>query len=334
MIVYRSAHPATAALYRQRGAYLTELLVVFPVFIFLVLACIQMGLIYRARITLGYATFEAAREGSLANARPIPVTFTGVVPSGIDVSTGSVLQGLVRGLFPLYPSGTDAGSLVVGYGKAAIDVAGNSCIEYLQPTQAAFLDWGIVELQGRDKNVIKIPNDTLRYRKPLAVDYATSPQRSNLEGLFSGYSIQEANVLKIKVRYAYEPRLPVIGPAIVALLAGMDTDADAFDRTAYSKSRIPLQSVATVRMQSPVQWHPFYPLGFLPESNSSWNYTADGNPIWALQFGLINQLRGIAKFSDTSAAVTARLPLCLNTEYYFGAATVVTSLPSAGDIFQ
>lgn len=325
-------HPVYRA--RQHGAYLTELVVAFPAFMFLVLACIQMGFIYQAKVTLGYAAFEGAREGSLSNARPIPVTFTGVVPSGVDITKGSVLQGLVRGLFPIYTKGTDAGSVISGYGKAALDVATNSCIEFLQPTQATFLDWGIVELQGRDKNVIQIPNDTLRYRKPLAVDLAEGQQRTNLEGLFSGYSIQEANVLKIRVRYAYEPKLPVIGASIVALLAAIDTSPDAFARTAYSKSRIPLESVATVRMQSPVQWHPFYPLGFLPESNSAWDYTEDGNAAWALQFNLINQLRGVANFSDSSAAVTTRIPLCLNPEYYFGSGTIVSSLPSASDIFQ
>lgn len=320
---------------RQCGAYLTELLVAFPPFIFLVLACLQMGFIYQARITLGYAAFEGAREGSLANARAIPVTFTGIVPSGVDISKGSVLQGVVRGLFPIYTKGTSAGSLISGYGKAAVDVAGNSCIEFLQPTQATFLDWGIVELQGRDKNVIQIPNDTLRYRKPLSVDLPKySEQRKNLEGLFSGYSIQEANVLKIRVRYAYEPKLPVIGPSIVALLAAFDTDPDAFAKTAYSKSRIPLESIATVRMQSPVQWHPFFPLGFLPESNSNWDYTEDGNIAWAAQFALVNKLRGKAKFSDTSAAVTTRIPLCLNPDYYSDSDPIVSALPSAGDIFK
>jgi len=324
---------AAGSLHRQHGAYMTELLVVFPVFIFLVLACLQMGLIYRAKITLDYAAFEAAREGSMSNARAIPVRFQTLVPTSLDISKGSILQGLVRGLWPLYPNGSDAGSLIKGYGTAALDVAENACIQFLQPTQATFLDWGIVELQGASKNVIQIPNDTLRYRKPLAADLKYDAARTNLEGLFSGYSIQEANVLKIRVRFAYEPSLPVIGPAIVTLLETLDTDADAFNQTAYSKSRIPLEAVATVRMQSPVEWNPFFPLGFLPESNSDWDYDSD-NDVWNIQYQLINSLRSIASFSDTSTAVSTSLPMCLNPDYYFGEADLVSDLPTAESIFE
>lgn len=320
------SHPNGAA---QRGSYVTEMAIVFPVFVFLVLACIQLGLIYQAKTTLSYAAFEAAREGSMSNGRALPVVFTGLKPSGVDIAKGSVLQGLIRGLFPLYPSDASATSLMKGYAKAAWDVSTNSCIEFLQPTQAAFLDWGFIEKQGRDEGIIQIPNDSLRYRKPLAVDLLRGAQRSNLEGVFSGYSVQEANVLKLKVRYAYEPRLPFIGRAIVSLARAANTTPDGFEARAYANGRLPMEAIGTVRMQTPVHWHPFFPLGFMPESNASWNYDESGNIAWQEQFAFINALRSTLKFSDESF-LAARLPMCLNPLYYFGSLGILPSLPDPG----
>ena len=48
---------------------MVEFLIILPVLLFIILATLQFAFIYRAKITLNYATFEAARAGSLNSAR-------------------------------------------------------------------------------------------------------------------------------------------------------------------------------------------------------------------------------------------------------------------------
>ena len=50
--------------HRQRGQSMVEFCIVVPLFLFLLLLILQMVLIYRAKSTLDYATFQAARTGA------------------------------------------------------------------------------------------------------------------------------------------------------------------------------------------------------------------------------------------------------------------------------
>ena len=58
---------------RQTGASLVELFVVAPALLFLGLGTVQIGLLYHAKTTLNYATFEAARVGSVSHAQVEPM---------------------------------------------------------------------------------------------------------------------------------------------------------------------------------------------------------------------------------------------------------------------
>ncbi|MDB6063394.1 MAG: hypothetical protein JWM78_3497 [Verrucomicrobiaceae bacterium] len=48
---------------RSSGQALLEHVVLWPVLILITMAVIQLGLLYRGRVTLEHATFMAAREG-------------------------------------------------------------------------------------------------------------------------------------------------------------------------------------------------------------------------------------------------------------------------------
>ena len=52
----------------QRGAGVVETLIVLPTLLFLVLGMWQAALAYQAKSSVNYATFEAARAGSVNNA--------------------------------------------------------------------------------------------------------------------------------------------------------------------------------------------------------------------------------------------------------------------------
>jgi len=68
-----SAAPRGKGLRRRAGQALVEFLIIFPTLILLVLGAFQFALIYQAKQTLNYATFLAARQGALKNGKMTPI---------------------------------------------------------------------------------------------------------------------------------------------------------------------------------------------------------------------------------------------------------------------
>lgn len=192
----------------------------------------------------------------------------------------SVLQGFINGIMPLYTKGTGATDILKAQVDAYGDAMMNSCIIYHNPTHAAFLDFGFMEIEGPDKFVFQIPNDMMRYRVPGDVDPKgkgvnyhqskgkyLSDEEGGLRGAASSMSVQEATLLSIEIKYSYPLQVPIAREIMVGLArlrgGGSDQTAmgSAFDDFSLRNGRWPMSSFATYRMQSPVHWHMFYPFG-------------------------------------------------------------------------
>lgn len=221
---------------RQEGQSLPEFLIVVPVFLFLVLLVFQMMLIYRAKNTLDYAALEAARAGAVNNAE-----------------MEAMRDGLAKGLTPLYATDTGTGGLLEAWARAKLDVngvggvGGQARIEIVSPTRQAWDDFR-EKHHSRNKRrdgTMALPNDSLAFR-PATIGS-------------SGLNVQDANVLKIRVRYNY----PLIVPFVDLVLRGNSEfvpSSGMFDPTRVNMTkrpyenyyRIPIESTAIVRMQSPI----------------------------------------------------------------------------------
>jgi len=176
-----------------RGQAMVEFIIILPVLILLIFGAIQIGFIYSAKTTLNYATFQAARLGAVNHA-----------------TYSSMRRGLIRGLAPLYTSSASLTSLE-GDVEAGIDsggakrdaqteVDGYTRIIRLSPTSSQLEESGFaVEL---DDGTLAIPNDNLMYRPSGRVDGAT---------------IQDANLLKIRVQYCYKLMVPLVNKIIGSL---------------------------------------------------------------------------------------------------------------------
>lgn len=213
---------------RQAGQSLPEFLVAIPLFLFLLLLIFQLVLIYRAKTTLDYAALEAARAGAV---------------NGADV--GKMQAALAKGLTPLYASDADLGGLAGALLKAHTDLFlfHNANIEIISPTQEAWDIYKEPQYDGRPA----LPNDNLAFR-PMGIEGGE-------------VNVQDANILKIKVDYDF----PLIVPFVDRVLRG---DSQFVKSTGFSDPgnvdmkmawvggtrhfRIPLQSHAVVRMQSPI----------------------------------------------------------------------------------
>lgn len=209
---------------RQQGQSLVEFCVVVPTFLFLVLVILQAALIYRAKSTLDYATFQAARAGAVAQAR-----------------VSSMRNALAGGMTPLYATSTGASEVIQARARAQLDVGTFSRIEVLSPTRAAWSRYRERQYDGR----YALPNDSLAFRD------------ASIDG-GSGVSVQDANILKIKVTYHYPLIVPFVDRVIVGL-SDLVSEGESYrplsmmvvDPTSGHR-RLPIVSTAVVRMQSPI----------------------------------------------------------------------------------
>ena len=202
---------------KQRGASIVELLVTMLALAPLVLGAIQAGFFFNAKSIVNNAVFEAGRAGSVENAQRAPM-----------------LTALSRNLMPLYGGGQDAASLAAAWTKAELDVRTISLttLDIISPSQQAFDEYGI-EINDQ----LQIPNEHLAHK-------------SHDRGDGSGVSLQDANVLKIRVTYGYKLIVPVINRLIARSMLIIDPSPQRAAYYAMDPPRIPIVAHATVRMQS------------------------------------------------------------------------------------
>ena len=224
----------------QSGQSMTEFLIIFPMLILLVFGIIQFALIYQARATLNNATLLAARAGAVNNG-----------------SNSSMRTALASGLAPLFATQPS----MAGYGRALVEANLETTpnltrIDVLNPNRAALNDFGRTRVDGQAGR--ELPNDTLSYR-------------NSTPGSASKISVQDANILHVRVSYCLRLLVPVLDRVIHAgvnalspmsqvLSANGMQDPFGTGGTTVSTGcisplsrgpRIVIRSEAMVRMQSP-----------------------------------------------------------------------------------
>jgi hypothetical protein len=225
--------------FRQRGATLMEFVIVFPIAALLVLALIQAGFVYMAKLTLNHATFMAARVGATHNA---------------DVD--AMRTALVRGLIPFHQNNFEANDsqrLLAAWGRAQaenINPLTRAKLDRLNPSPQSFSDFGVKDPKVK---ATYIPNDNLEWR-------------SNTLGKTSQQNLRDANILKIRVTYPYELKVPLMAGLISRVMCSGEIGVEAWGNVSilesvyklanpkclyYMNGRLPIESTAIVEMQSP-----------------------------------------------------------------------------------
>lgn len=212
---------------------MVEFLIVIPLLLLLVFGALQFAFIYHAKITLNYATFEAARAGSLNNAKMVPME-----------------RAFARGLAPLFTHSKGQTEVIRAKNQIKDEItAGYVRIRLINPSPESFLDHG-VDLNGERV----IPNDNLMYRD------------ASISGGASKQSIQDANLLKIHVGYCYELFVPFVNRLLVRMMSLAPTalepenigppEAGSFAASCVlnpqdaGRMGFPIYSQAIIRMQS------------------------------------------------------------------------------------
>jgi hypothetical protein len=235
---------------RQRGATMVELAIAMPMFVMLIFVIAELGLMYQAKSLLDVASLAAARAGAVNGGDPGRMRATAA-------NTMSPLYAPGRGLAgAALASRTDAGiphavgstSTMPGPGTSTINSAGGGAqrgieVGIISPTSQMVQDFRVNRTYRKGQAAVAvIPNDNLMYRST---------------ALRNGVNVQDANLLKIRVTYLYETKMPLtryfftpfMNSNLTAVIFGGEAEGGA-GMARDTNWRIPLVSYATVRMQS------------------------------------------------------------------------------------
>lgn len=217
--------PPAAALPARRheaGASLVEFAVVGPLITLIGLALVQYGQLFFAKSQVNHASFMAARGGSTGNAQ-----------------LKTALDAYAKALVPMYGGGKTPEQIGISLAKAKADVEVNSRIEILNPTKESFKDFHSPELAKKlglgNTRVIQNANQAFAEQKV---------------GQASGQTIQEANLLKLRITHGYKMSVPIVSNIYKAYLRWLDPKDDEFHTRLVEEGRLPIVSNVTVEMQS------------------------------------------------------------------------------------
>ena len=218
----------------QRGATLVEFVIASPLVLFILLVLMQYALLFHARSQLNYATFEAARAGTVANAHP-----------------AAMRTAFDRAMTGYHGGGTTTAELAASRAKALAE-APFTRIEIVSPTRESFDDYHSPALAARlGASGRVIPNTNLAH---LDCPIDRPGCRNNPAANASGQTLQDANLLKLRITYGIpvQRQIPLAGPFMARALAVLDpADGDAFRTGLVAAGRIPVVSHTVMRMQSP-----------------------------------------------------------------------------------
>ena len=218
----------------ERGATLVEFVIAGPLVLFILLVLMQYALLFHARSQLNYATFEAARAGTVANARP-----------------AAIRTAFDRAMTGYHGGGTTTAELAASRARALAE-APFTRIEILSPTRESFDDYHSPALAARlGASGRAIPNTNLAHLAcPIDRPACNASPATNA----SGQTLHDANLLKLRITYGIpaKKQIPLAGPFMARALAVLDpADGDAFRAGLIADGRIPVVAHTVMRMQSP-----------------------------------------------------------------------------------
>lgn len=212
-----------ASRHQQRGAAMVEFVAVGPAITILGMAVLQYSLMFFAKNQINHAAFMAARAGSVAHAT-------------ID----SIEAAYIRALIPLYGGGENSQELMASHAKVVADMRPDTLrVEVLNPTQESFDDFAKDPNLNALFNSRAIPNTAIAFRPDL-----------DQVGPTSGQTLQDANLLKVRITHGYEPKVWLLGMIHSKYLSWMDTGRDKFVSQLIASGRIPMVTHVAIEMQS------------------------------------------------------------------------------------
>ncbi|MDP3608525.1 MAG: OmpA family protein [Methylophilus sp.] len=238
---------------KQKGASLVEFIVVAPTLLMMILGVMQTGLVFHAKSNINYATFEAARAGTVGHGQ-----------------ASVIRDAFTRAMVGYYGGGRNLTEIAQATARAQADITPATMqVELLSPTKESFDDYASPQLASRlQVNHRVIPNSNLNaINCPLDRPNCSYNPSTNK----SGQTLSDANLLKVRITYGIPPtkQVPLVGRLYVKVLQGLSgiqgesssmlglsqsvmsvADSDTFKQALLAQGRIPIVMHTTMRMQS------------------------------------------------------------------------------------
>ncbi len=180
-----------------------------PIVLVLIMLLIQWATIYRDKMTLNAATFQAARAGALNNgnkAKMRDALAQGMVPVFMRDEANITEIGRAYLMSKAYVEGSNLGGV-------------GAQINILHPTQAVFDKHKVQRTDQHGNHWYEIPNDNLMYRNP-------EPKKIS-DGQY--INVQDANLLKIEVNWCKKLEVPIANWVIGQILTLTDVSPNPLD---------------------------------------------------------------------------------------------------------
>ena len=213
---------------QNTGQSMVEFIIVTPVVLLLLFGALQFAFLYHAKTLLNYATFEAARTGAVSNAR-----------------MSEMENAFARSMAAIHTHNPTSDDVMCAREVVYKEIeSGFVHIDVINPDPDSNI---FMELDdGSVSGDLVIPNNNLMYRSDVST---------------TGLTIQDANLLKIRVSYCYPLYVPYINRVLGIMLTNVEspscpgctgsfTSAGSFERACLENQRFPLHAQAVVRMQS------------------------------------------------------------------------------------
>jgi hypothetical protein len=213
---------------QNTGQSMVEFIIVTPVVLLLLFGALQFAFLYHATTLLNYATFEAARTGAVSNAR-----------------MSEMENAFARTMAAIHTHNPTPDDVMCAREVVYKEIeSGFVHIDVINPDPDSNI---FMELDdGSVSGDLVIPNNNLMYRSDVST---------------TGLTIQDANLLKIRVSYCYPLYVPYINRVLGIMLTNVEsescpgctgsfTSTGSFERACLENQRFPLHSQAIVRMQS------------------------------------------------------------------------------------
>ncbi len=270
---------------------MVEFVIIIPVLLMMVLGIIQFALVYKAKITLNYATFQTVRAGTINNAslsamqtafasnmaplyatsyfnspptdqKALCTTSFLTTEAARNTRTGAnrIMNTGLRNVLDNPGSSMDDkwGSDQVFCARRIVQSqidSGFANLTVVNPSTFSFDKFGIDAYYNGSPGIRMIPNDNLMYRDADVIE--------NIQ------NVQDANLLKVHVGYCYELFIPFINRMVWAMQTNTAAttqggfgppNAGTFAATCLAAGNatnlnrrfgIPLNAQGIMRMQSP-----------------------------------------------------------------------------------
>jgi len=251
-------------LQNNKGQAMTEFIIIAFVLLLLTLGVVQLIFVYQAKANLNYAAFEAVRAGTQENASPIAIRHgfvRGIAPSLIRVVDDPSIS--------TSSQDTRNTALATAYTRAYDEYKTDVRVERINPLPAHFTEanWGriIPQWEIDQEGLVSLLNSPFYIPNEHLLNKPNTPK--------AGISIQDANILKLRITYCVELIVPFVNSIFENAYKLIYTNSNSvfikdttkagntkgFNQECVDRpdKRIPIVAQAIMRMQSPARDYKF-----------------------------------------------------------------------------